>query len=324
MLDIFSVDAPGLRPTEAIGHNTWIKLTAPSHNELQEVADASTIPFWMLAAALDPDERARFEREDGWLLMIIRIPITNDDPDIDDEDYPEIPYLTRPLGILIKEQRSTDADFMVTVCSRPSPIIQDFVEGKVRHFNPENRLRFILQIFYRVSLKFLRYLREIDLQTNAIEKELHASVRNKELLRLLNQEKSLVFFTTSLRSNQLMLERLRKTEFLRHVVEDDRDLIEDIIVDNSQAIEMANIYTNILSGLMDAFASVINNNLNQVMRYLTQITIILMLPTLVASIYGMNVKLPMADKPWAFGGIMALCILVGVVGYFFVGRTRKV
>lgn len=189
--------------------------------------------------------------------------------------------------------------YLITVCSKDVEVISDFVNGKAKNFFTENRSCFLLQAFLRTALLYLKHLKEINKRTNAIEDELEKAMKNEELIKLLNLEKSLVFFTTSLKSNELMMERLQKTEIVK-LDPDDKELLEDVFIENKQAIEMSNVYSNILSGMMDAFASVISNNLNVVLKLLTAVTIILMIPTLIASIYGMNVRLPFQNSPQAF------------------------
>lgn len=287
----------------ANGRSEWVNLVAPTHQELRQIVEVYGVPMEFLTAALDPDERARFESEDNVLLILLRIPLVNNEASEENEP----PYITRPLGIVMTFSA------IITVCTKENSIINDFIDSKVKNFNPEHKLRFILQIFYRTALKYLRFLKEIDAQTHLIEKELHEALKNKELMRLLSYEKSLVFFTTSLRSNQIMMERLKKISFFRMMIEEDRELLEDVIIDNTQAIEMANIYTNILSGLMDTFASIISNNLNNVMRSLTKITIVLMAPTLVASLYGMNVPLPFQTHPYAYTFVLSFCFVVALL-----------
>lgn len=302
MITIYRQGPKGLETLEAPTQDCWINLTSPTHNELHEISDVCDLPLELLTAALDTEERSRYEAEDGALLIIIRAPIINDDPESD------IPYLTRPIGLIWRE------DLILTVCTRETSVLEDFVDNKVRGFQLQDKLRFILQIFYRTVLRFLRALKDINLQTNEIEQELQQSLKNKELIRLLNYEKSLVYFTTSLRSNQILMDRMKKTRYIRSASPDDVELLDDILIDNFQAIEMANIYTNILSGLMDAFASVISNNVNSVMHTLTKITIVLMLPTLVASFYGMNLKwLPFAKNEYSFIIILSICTLLSLI-----------
>ncbi len=292
-----------LDETPLKGSRSWINLVGPTHNEIQDLSAHFGLWIETIAAALDPDERARFEVEEGVMLILLRLPIVNDDPDSD------IPYITRPLGIILVN------DVVITVCSKENSVIRDFIERKVKHFDPANRFNFVLQIFFRASLKYQRYLKEIDLQVNDIEYELQRSLKNEELLRLLNKEKSLIYFTTSLRTNQVMLERLRRSGFARALNEEDEELLEEIIIDNQQAIEQAHIQTNILNGIMSTLGSVISNNVNNVMKRLTQITIMLMIPTLITSIYGMNVQLPLQDSPVAFAIIVVLCVVAGGVGF---------
>jgi len=310
MLQIFHYQNGELLETEQINDHCWINLTIPTHHELIRTHEELDIPLELLTAALDPEERPRFETDEDVMLLIIRIPIINDDDS-------GIPYITRPLGILIQN------DIIITVCTRENTIINDFIYEKIKNFTLISKVRFILQIFYRTVLKYLRSLKDIDNQTNDIEKELTEALKNQELIRLLNYEKSLVFFTTSLKSNQIVMERFKRTTFFRNAIADDRELLDDIIIDNAQAIEMAHIYTNILSGLMDTFASVISNNLNNVMRTLTKITIVLMLPTLITSFYGMNVNLPIQENPYAFAVITIVCILASVIAMTILTVKRR-
>ena len=219
-----------------------------------------------------------------------------------------IPFTTLPVGIILTK------DLIVTICLKANIVWENFIMNiKVIDFSSTNRNRLILHFFQRTAVLYLVYLKEVNKRTTAVEEMLHKAMKNEELIKLLNLEKSLVYFTTSLRSNELMMERLQRSDILQFKSEDN-DFLEDTIIDNKQAIETANIYSNILSGMMDAFASIISNNLNIVMKFLTSVTIILMLPTLVASIYGMNVRLPFQDSPYAF--IITICILftLSVIG----------
>lgn len=271
---------------EKIQKNCWINVINPEKNELEKLSIELCIPPDFLTDPLDIDERARIETEDGLLLIVLRIPKYN-------AKNSEIPFTTIPAGIILSD------DTIVTVCSSDITEILELFNGKAKSIITENRSRFIPRIFLRTALFYLKYLKEINKRTDEIEKELHKSLKNEELIKLLNIEKSLVFFTTSLKSNELMMERLLKTELLK-LNPEDKDMLEDVLIDNKQAIEMANIYSNILSGMMDAFASVISNNLNVVMKILTSITIILMIPTLISSIYGMNVEVPFGHSSHAF------------------------
>ena len=203
---------------------------------------------------------------------------------------------------------------MITVCSENSPVIKAFAQGKVRDFNTFMKSRFILQFLYRIDTLYLRYLRNVDKKSDEIEDQLHKSTKNSELIELLKLEKSLVYFSTALRSNEAVLEKLLRTALIKKYPEDS-ELLEDVIVENKQAIEMADIYSGILSGMMDAFASVISNNLNIVMKVLAIITIVMAIPTIVFSAYGMNVNasgMPFAQSPFGFTIIVFMVIMISV------------
>jgi magnesium transporter len=261
-----------------------------------------------LTDSLDIDERSRIETEHNTTLIVLRVPKF-------DKDNLGVPFTTLPIGIVLTK------DIIITVCLWDINEVLDLFKGKIKNLPTENRRRFILHLFHRTAFFYLKYLKEINKKSNEVETELHRSMKNEELIKLLDIEKSLVFFTTSLRSNELMMERLSKIRTLE-LNEDDKDLLEDIIVDNKQAIEMANIYSNILSGMMDAFASVISNNLTIVMKFLTSVTIILMLPTLVASIYGMNVELPFQHSSHAFFITIGLSFCLSSVGVLIFLKNR--
>ncbi|GAK49877.1 magnesium and cobalt transport protein [Candidatus Moduliflexus flocculans] len=279
---------------------SWIHLTSPTDEELQHIYRIfqGMVPMDFLTDPLDINERSRIEVDDHSVLIIARFPVFNQSRDI--------AFTTQPVGIIYTE------DAILTICCQDSDIFADFINGKVKNFSTQFRSRFMLQLFLKIALRYLSYLKEINLRTAEIEKELHQAMKNEELIKLLNLEKSLVFFTTSLKSNEIVMERLQKIPMIK-MYPDDQDLLEEVMIENKQAIEMANIYSNILSGMMDAFASIISNNLNVVMKFLTSVTIILALPTLVASIYGMNVALPFQDLPHAFA--ITMFISFAVAGY---------
>ncbi len=218
-------------------------------------------------------------------------------------------YSTIPLGIILI------GDSIVTICLKDSPIIRDFIENKVKTFYTFKKTRFILQILYRNAIKYLQYLKQIDKESSRIENELHKSMKNKELIQLLALEKSLVYFSTSLKANELVLEKLMRQENIKNYPED-AELLEDVIIENKQAIEMARIYSDILSGTMDAFASVISNNLSIVMKFLASVTIVMAIPTMIASFFGMNVLVPLGSNPYAFAyilsGTLLFCLIAAV------------
>ncbi len=232
--------------------------------------------------------------------MVCRIPLH-----IENED--DLIYTTIPLGIIFKR------DLIVTVCSKNTELIQTFIEQRVRQFNTALRERMVLQLFLRASIQYLRYLKAINNKADEIQLLLHKSTRNRELLQLLSLEKSLVYFTTSLKGNELMMMRLQKLNMMANLRETEKELIEDVVIETKQAIEMANIYSNILGNMMGAHSSIISNNLNITIRFLTSVTIILSLPILVASLYGMNVRLPFQDSDAAFWYVMMIAI--GLSGF---------
>ena len=240
--------------------------------------------------------------EDGYNMILVDI------PSLDEKDR----YVTIPLGIYMTKEH------IITICLEESPVLKAFVNRRVREFYTFKKTRFVFQILYRNAASYLRYLRIIDRKSDQIEEKLHISQKNSELIELLELEKSLVYFTTSLRSNEVVLEKLLRTERVKKYPEDE-DLLEDVIIENKQAIEMANIYSGILSGMMDAFASVISNNLNIVMKFLATVTIVLSIPTMIASFFGMNFdNIPLGHSPFGFFTIIVLTLIIsGVVALLF-------
>jgi magnesium transporter len=300
MIRIFKCCENKFISTEKVESDCWINVSKPRPDELEKLSKDFGIPLDFLTDPLDVDERARIETEDNIILIVVRVPNY-------DSSNIEVPYSTLPVGIILVN------DLIITVCSEDINEILGLNNGRTKNLYTQNSRRFILHIFNRTALSFLKYLKEINKKTGETEALLHKSLKNEELIKLLNIEKSLVFFTTSLKSNELMMERLQKTEILK-MDSDEKDLLEDVLIDNKQAIEMANIYSNILSGMMDAFASVISNNLNVVMKLLTSFTIILMIPTLIASVYGMNVELPFQRSAHAFLITMGISLSLSATG----------
>jgi magnesium transporter len=291
----------------------WVNLICPSDAEIEEIAQQTKINPDYLRAALDEEEVSRIEAEDNQLLIMIDVPIVKENDSYD----------TIPLGIILNE------NYIVTVCLEHNNVIDDFVREHVRNFYTFKRTRFLFQIFFRTAALFLKYLRLIDRKTNEIERELHQSMKNKELIKLLSLEKSLVYFSTSLRANEKVMEKILRmrgktnTEVqLIKMYPDDEELLEDVIIENKQAIEMAHIYSNILSGMMGAFASVISNNLNIVMKLLASITIVLALPTMIASFFGMNVALPFQADPNGFLIVTCIAITASVVAVILLLRKN--
>ncbi len=302
MLEIFKTVEDKLQEDDMVSEGCWVALTKPTNEELQTVSRETGIDIDDLRAPLDDEERSRIEQEGDCVIVLVDI------PSLDEKDR----YVTIPLGIYVTKQA------IVTVCLEETPVLRAFMNNRVREFYTFKKTRFVFQILYRNATSYLRYLRIIDRKSEQIEEKLHISQKNKELIELLELEKSLVYFTTSLRSNETVLEKLLRTDKVKKYPEDE-ELLEDVIIENKQAIEMANIYSGILSGTMDAFASVISNNLNVVMKFLSTVTIVLSIPTLIASLFGMNfVNIPLGDNPHGFL-IVTVCTLVltALVTIFF-------
>ena len=287
MIDIFKTIDGSLQRINEISDGCWIAMTAPSATELKKIAEDTGIEIDHLRAPLDEEERARIEVEDNYTLILVDIPAV-------EKRYNKDRYITIPLGIIVAGK------YIITVCLEETPVLKCFMDGRVRDFYTYKKTRFILQILYRNASTFLQNLRSIDRKSEEVERQLHISTQNRELIELLELEKSLVYFTTSLRSNEVVFEKMLKLDSIKHYPED-QDLLEDLIIENKQAIEMANIYSGILSGTMDAFASIISNNQNIVMKFLAAITIVMSIPTMIASFYGMNFDfIPGARSPLGF------------------------
>ena len=277
---------------------SWINLTNPSENEIKKVCEGVNIEEDFIRYALDIEEKARIDddEDENTILFVIDVPLIekNEENDL---------YVTMPLGMIVVRD-----DFFITVSLRKNRIIEDFEKRKIKNFQTFKKSRFIFQILYLNSSYYLNHLKQINKETEIAEYILKNSMRNKELLKLLNLEKSLVYFTTSLKSNELVMEKTMRGKIIK-LYEDDEDILEDAITENKQAIEMAKIYTDILNGTLDAYASIISNNLNGVMKTLTAITIVLAVPTMISSFWGMNVKLPFENNPFGF----LIMILLAVV-----------
>ncbi|MGG3468128.1 magnesium transporter CorA family protein [Neobacillus pocheonensis] len=280
MLEMFkSTDSRVLEQVDTISKGCWINIYAPTPEEIAKVSNDAQVDIDIIKDALDDEERPRIERDDGRVYIIVDFPYI-----IHDETGLAV-YETIPIGIILTE------DNIITVSLKDSPIIEEFRKNRVKEFFTFKKTRFALQILFVISSYYLRYLKQISKKTNEIEREVHQSLKNKELYAFLALEKSLVYFTTSLKSNKVVLDKILRFNYLK-MYEEDKDLLEDVMIEKTQAIEMAETYRSILSGMMNAFASIISNNLNIVMKFLTSITIILSFPTMVASFYGMNVDIP--------------------------------
>lgn len=303
---IYKTFDTGLEKLDVFEAGAWINLINPTPQEINEICMEFNIENNHLLSALDEEERARLEVDDNCTVIIVDVPIQEKDRGPED-------FVTIPMTIILGEK------FIITTCLQNIKLLEDFSLGKVKGFFTYKKTRFILQLLYKNASYYLQYLRQIDRLSYKNEQELYKSMKNKELIELLELEKSLVYFTTSLRSNEIVLEKMMRMESIKQYPED-QDLLEDVIIENKQAIEMANIYSNILSGTMDAFASVISNNLNIVMKTLTSITIVMSIPTIIASFFGMNVKdIPFESANQGFMIIVVFSIIfsIGIGVYMF-------
>lgn len=296
MDDLFNSKFPNVKK--------WIHVTSPTDKEIEIISQLTDFAEQDLKAPLDEEERARIEKENDKLTILFDIPM------MEEEEGNYYSYTTIPLGIFIKDE------YFVTITLKESILIKDFIMGRIKGFDINKRTRFVFQLLYFTSKKYLNYLKQIDRASQRIQKELHKSTKNKELIQLLDLENSLVYFSTSLMSNDLVIGKLANTSTYLRKYEEDQDLLEDVAIENKQAIEMCNIYKDILGGTMDAFASVISNNQNIVIKLLTIVTLIISIPSMIAAFYGMNVDdIPLRSVKGAFWIIVAFsAILSAIVG----------
>lgn len=303
MLAIYKSTDEGLKRIEEATNGCWIHVVDPTPEDMAQLQEWGLEPK-LITAALDLDEMARTEREEAYTLILLRIPYFQG-------MGADIPYITIPLSIILTGQ------FVVTVCKYENDITRALCNGKYRGMKTGKRYRFALYIFLETATRYLTHVREINKTVEQLEDQLQRSTRNREVLEILKHQKSLVYYTTGLRSNQVMMERLQRTQMFNQY-EEDRDLLEDVLTENQQALEMTHIASHILSSMMDAFASIISNNLNVVMKVLAALTIIINIPTIFASLYGMNVPLPGGDHPLMLLFILVLSMVTcGIAAYIF-------
>ncbi len=310
MIEIYRKEGNRIKKFEHLAPNSWINMSDPTGDEIDYISDTLDIPRDFITDPLDPDERSRIEIEDGIKLVIIRLPKKNEDTS------KFIPYITFPVGIILT------SEYIITVC-REREALMDLLSHRVetQDFTPEKRKHHIFTIFRKTVTFYLRYLKEINHLVKSAEVLFNEAQKNEEILRLLNMEKSLVYFETSLKSNELVIEKLLRNNVIQ-LTEEDRDEMEDIMIDNKQAIEMSTIYSSIVRDMMDAFSSVIGNNLNFVMKFLTSITIILMIPTLVTSFYGMNIPLPFQHHPYSLLIVSLISLILTIIGIIIFAKRK--
>lgn len=308
MIKIRVTENHQFQKTDTIKTGCWVNLTNPTKEEIDLVSETLSIERDLITTPLDEEERAHIEVDPDFTFIVIDIPIICDEKDI-------APYNTVPLGIIITK------DAIVTVSNRELPILKSFLSGAVRGFSTNKRTRFVLQLLYRNASLYLTYLRQIDRLSIKMENELQRSMKNHELIEMLRLEKSLVFFSTSLKANDIVMEKMMRLDSVQKY-EDDQELMEDALIENKQAIEMCNIYRDVLSGTMDAFASLISNNLNIVMKVLTSVTLIMSVMTLVASLWGMNVNVPFQNNDNGFWLVLGGAAFISVLCTIFLWRRK--
>ena len=305
MLTIYKTTEQGLEQLDSLANGAWVKVIDPTPEETQRLVDWG-IDVDYINYSLDLDEMPRLERDEDYTFILIRIPHSQPGGDV--------PYTTIPLGILIL------GNMIVTICRHDKEMFKVLANGKYRLLKTGKRYRFALYIFLETATRYLTHLREINRITESLEDQLQKSTRNREVLELLKYQKCLTYFATALRSNEVMMERVQRVQLFNYY-EEDQELLEDVLTEKQQAIQMTNINTEILSSMMDAFASIISNNLNGVMKILAALTIIVSLPATVAAFYGMNVSLPGEEHPLAFLFVFGLAIsLTGLATFIFAKR----
>ncbi len=300
MLTIHKTVDNKMTKINAVEEGCWVNLVHPSEDELTTVAATLAVDLDFLRAAMDEEETSRIDSEGDNTLIIVDTPSM-------ERDETGVVYSTIPMGIIVTKRH------IITVCLKETSVVRDLQDGLVKGLRTEMRTRFILNILLLVAKRYLQYLKQIDKTYNYMERQLYKSQRNKELIQLLDLEKSLVYFNTSLKANEVTLEKILRGKIVT-LYEEDHDLLEDVLIEVRQAIEMAQIYSDIISGMMDAFASVISNNLNVIMKVLTSITILMTVPNIVFGFYGMNITgsgLPLAQFFW-FPLVLSIVIILVV------------
>jgi magnesium transporter len=288
------------RPTKGC----WINIVDPSAEEMQQVAQDLSLDPELLRFPLGREAISRVEKVDGALRILVRIPHHQ-------RANANIPYVTLPLGILVTD------DWVITICQREQDILQDLDDLNRTDLSTSKPHRFVLHVLWSIANSYLRYLGDINQAVDRLENQLQRALQNREVLALLRFQKSLVYFTTALEINELMLERLQRAALLE-LKPADADLLDDVITENQEARKMAEIASDILSQMMDAFASIISNNLNVVMKFLASITVVLIVPQIIGTFYGMNVGLPIGDHPFAFLVMVGLSVTISaMIGFIF-------
>lgn len=294
-------------PLDNIEPGCWVSVIEPSSEEINKLINDYKLDEGFVRSSFDEEESSRIETEDNQTLVIV------DSPMVEKQTENTIQYLTMPMGIIVTETN------VFTLCTKENVIISEMASGLIKNVQTHLRTRFVLMILLRIAIKFLQCLKQIDKISNSMEKQLMRSMKNNELIQLLGLEKSLVYLSTSLKSNQITLEKILRGRVLK-LYEEDQELLEDVLIEVKQAVEMSNIYSSILTGMNDVYGSIISNNVNIVMKRLTIITILMAIPTIVFSYYGMNVRdLPL---PYAWFTLLLSIIITCITAFMLLKKDK--
>lgn len=298
MINYYRTDNNVLRELQECAEGAWIKLTGPTNEELGAIANRFDIDITDIRAALDDEESARIHLEDGYTLILEDIPMTEIRNNTE-------AYTTIPLGILLTPHN------IITVCASETPILNYFINNPVKEFSTKKQMRFVYQILYQSSASYQMHLRTIDRRRVQIEARIYKNTEDADLISLYELESNLVYFATSLRGNAMVLERLTRYERIKQYPED-KEFLDDVIIEHKQAIEMTQIYRDIINGTRELLSTIINNRMNNIMKYLAAITIVMSIPTIVSSFYGMNIGggMPL-DQFWWFPVALSVALSLG-------------
>lgn len=306
LITFFKTENNRLEQLDTIAEGCWVNVVSPDEKEISYLVDTLKLDNGFVRSSLDEEETSRIESEDDQTLVIIDVPVA------EKQSENTILYTTMPIGIIIADK------VIYTISLKENAVLSEFAGNMVKNVQTHLRTRFLFTLLLRIATRYLQYLKQIDKISHLMEQQLHKSMKNKELIQLLGLEKSLVYFSTSLKANDITLEKILRGRFLK-LYDDDKELLEDVLIEIKQAIEMSSIYSDVLSGMMDAFASIISNNLNIVMKVLTSITIVMAIPSIISGFYGMNVTgLPLTNL-WWFPIVLSVVAMV-VVGFILVKK----
>ena len=311
MLKYFKTDDQIIHEEEKLCDGCWVRMIAPTQEECSYIAEQLMVDIEDIQAALDPEESSRIELQDGYTLILVDIPAT-------EVRHKKHVYTTIPLGIILT------SDVIVTICTEDTPILQGFINRRVKEFSTKKRLRFVYQILYSATSNYQSNLRTIDKKRTEIEEHISDDPEDVDIIALHELESTLVYFATSIRANGVVLDRLTRYKRLEQYPED-KELLDDVIVENRQAIEMTSIYRDIINGTRELLSSIIDSRLNNVMKYLTVITVVMAIPTVISGLYGMNVNsagVPLADSPFGFLAICSATLLICIVVILLLRRKK--